>query len=737
MNKPILIAVLACIGGNAWSAPTTEPLAPADPATVPAPGAATQKVIVSGSRLSDTEERRQSTAGKLIFGREELDRNGDTTLGEVLKRLPGVTLGGRPGRGGDVRLRGLGSGYTQILLNGERAPRGFAIDSLSPEQVERVEIIRGPVAEYSTQAIAGTINIVLREGYQQKETQLRVSDGVEQGRHAPNLSITYPGKSGAFTYLLTGTIFENRQRDDTLTDNLGLDPQGQPNLVQQVADDSVRRSRGLHLSPRLNYRFENGDTLTFQPFLVLSHSETAGQSLLTQSIGPAAPYASANYTAQADSSTLRGFGNWQRKLDAGAKLNVKFGFGDSHSDSTTVRGQFGTDGALRDQLRDTNTVRDNSANLGGKYTAPLGNGHLLALGADGEWGQRTQNRSSLDNGRAEFPDSGEDLSAKTRRLDAFVQDDWDINAQWATNLGLRWEGIRTASDVGVGNSLTNTSSVWSPVAHFVWHLPGATKDQVRLGITHSYRAPSLNDLIALPSLSRLNSPTSPDRIGNPALQPELATGIDIAFEHYLSRSGILSANLFRRNIRDLMRRETTLQDNGSGPRWVSAPVNIGHANTTGLELEAKFQLAEFMDNAPALDLRANYSRFWSRVEDIPGPNNRLDSQAKQTANLGLDYRLAKSPLTLGGGVNWTPGYLIQTTLTQSNVADNKRQLDVYALWKFSAATQLRFSANNLFAKDYGTGSTLNNSAISGGVNQQASVNAKTYTTWSVKLEFKI
>ena len=134
-----------------------------------------------------------STAGKMIYGREELDRNGDSSVGEILKRLPGVTMGGRPGRGGEVRMRGLGNGYTQMLVNGERPPAGFSLESLSPDQVERIEIMRGPVAEHSTRAIAGTINIILREGYQQKDTQLKLSDSIEQNRHAPNVSLTLPG----------------------------------------------------------------------------------------------------------------------------------------------------------------------------------------------------------------------------------------------------------------------------------------------------------------------------------------------------------------------------------------------------------------------------------------------------------------------------------------------------------------------------------------------------------------
>lgn len=64
-----------------------------------------QKVTIKGGRQSDLDERRLSTASRMVFGREELDRNGDSTIGDVLKRLPGVTIGGRPGRGSGDRKR--------------------------------------------------------------------------------------------------------------------------------------------------------------------------------------------------------------------------------------------------------------------------------------------------------------------------------------------------------------------------------------------------------------------------------------------------------------------------------------------------------------------------------------------------------------------------------------------------------------------------------------------------------
>lgn len=691
-----------------------------------------QQVTITGGRQSDVDARRLSTAGKIIFGREELDRNGDSSIGEILKRLPGVTVSGRAGRGGDIRMRGMGSGYTQILINGERAPIGFSMDSLSPDQVERIEVMRGPVAEYSTQAIAGTINIVLREEYKQKDIELKISESFEQGRSAPTISLTYPGHLGEFSYALSGSIFRNHQRDEVATHTSEKDSLGHAILEQDLLDVTHRESTGIHFTPRFNYRFENGDTLMLQLFMMNSRSNSRTSSNLDQT-GGAQEYALANSVGDAETTLVRGFGNWQHKFEDNAKLNIKFGGAVSKMDSASLRSEYGNDGQFLKSIIDTSATNDRSLNAGGKFTRPIGDGHTLALGLELENGKRNQTKASLDDkGAAQFSDSGDNLTASTRRLAAFVQDEFDINAQWSAYAGLRWEGIHTSSSTA-SNVVENASSVWSPVLHAVWRLPDGSKDQVRMSLTSSYRAPVLNDLIALPSISPLNGPTKPDRTGNPLLKPELSKGIDLAYEHYLTRAGIMSVNLFVRSIDDLMRRQTELVATSTGPRWVSSPVNIGHAMTRGVELEAKFQLQEFFPEGPAIDLRTNYSHFWSSVDDIVGPNNRLDQQPAQTGNFGLDYRAAGLPLTLGGNINWTPAYVTQASDTQINSTGIKRQLDVYGLWKFSPGMQLRLSANNLQADDSWSGSAV----TTGGINHVQSSNAKTYTTWTLKMEMKI
>jgi hypothetical protein len=100
------------------------------------------------------------------------------------------------------------------------------------------------------------------------------------------------------------------------------------------------------------------------------------------------------------------------------------------------------------------------------------------------------------------------------------------------------------------------------------------------------------------------------------------------------------------------------------PRWVARPTNVGHATSTGIELEAKFRLDELVADWPKLNVRVNYSRYWSSVDGIPGPNNRLAQQPPWTANIGADYRMTSLPLSFGGNLNLTPSYIVTEAIGQ-------------------------------------------------------------------------
>ena len=701
--------------------------------TAPAPTTPVQdmgRVEIKSNRDNETEVRRQSTAAKIVIGREELDKQGDSTLGEVLKRLPGVTIQGAPGRGGGIRMRGLGGGYTQILMDGQRVPPGFSIESITPDMVEKVEILRAPTAETGARAIAGTINIVLREGVRTNPDDLKVGSSFEHGHRSDSVNWTHNIKSEGLNGTMTLSAMNAWRPEDndalTVTDATGLST---TRLSRNTLNLGHRE--GMNANARLMWRGEEGRTLILMPFVVYSEYSSLGQIEETKTINGGSPVSdSANTTNNSRFVLTRLNGQWNQRFSADSRFEFKFTLGQSEYNYRFSQVAAGNTG-LFNSLQESQSFKDLSQSWNGKLTQVLGNGHQLVSGMELEGVRRTEVAN------AEVADDVGNMRARTQRWAAYTQDEWSINPKWSAHAGIRYESILTEGRNEEGQK-NNNSSVLTPLLHAVWKPIPESRDQVRMSLTRSYKTPTLFDLVGKTALSRdTNSPTRTDRISNPGLKPELAVGIDLAFERYLAGGGVLSANVFRRNISDLIRYVTTERyDTVWAPgqrRFVSSPTNVGDAITQGLELEAKFALNQAWSEALPMDVRSNISFFNSKVLDVPGPDNRLDQQPKMTANLGADYRIRAIPLTLGGNININPDYDTRRSLQQWRYQGAKRVADVYGVWKFNPATSLRLTISNLVPRDYLTGTTFNGN----GIRETTNNNARNWQNVQLRLEMKI
>jgi len=680
------------------------------PAPTPAPAPA-QRVEITGGRASDAEQRRQSTAAKIVIGREEIERFGDSNTLEILKRLPGITVPGAPGRGGNPRMRGMAGGYTQILVDGERIAPGFSLDSIPPEQIERIEILRAPTAETGARAIAGTINIVLREGFRKRLNDLNLALAAEGGRVSPSLAWTRNESFG--DWIVNGSLsvferdFENRSRSQRTQQDLAI---GTVTLQEDGRFDSTDARRGVHASARIQWRGEQGASLMLMPLLIANEGRNRGQGFIEQPIGTPPPeYARSDTVTEGRFTLARLNANFNHRLGTGGpRLEWRAGFGDGRWRSEQNRREFDAGGAeVHTGFEDTDNS-DRNATLGLKASALLGDGHQAVAGLEFERNRRTEAKTVLRDGVAQLTEFGENLEASSRRYAFYAQDEWSINPQWAVHIGLRSEGITTRGEDANDEVQTNRSRVTTPLLHAVWKPNPAARDQVRASLTRSYRSPGLNQLIGRPFVNRVdpapgaNTELTADSAGNPRLKPEVALGIDLAVERYLADGGVLSANLFVRRISDLIRNVVALEDaswSPGQPRYVSRPQNIGDAVSSGVELEAKFRLDQLVDGAPPTELRTNASIFRSRVDAVPGPDNRLAEQPGGTLNLGADHRFRGTPLTVGGNVNHTPGYRTRLDADRTVVQNEKTVVDAHALWTFSPDLKLRLSLSNLLAAD--------------------------------------
>ena len=743
------------VGLGAWAQPVPAPMdptptltptpnsAPAPTATPPAaPADSPQRVTVQDS-TDPNEARRRSTASKITYGREEIERMGDSNLGEILKRLPGVTTGGAPGRGGNPRMRGLGGGYTQILVDGERMPPGFTVDAIEPDQVERIEIMRAPVAEFGARAIAGTINIVLREEFRPRLNALNAAlafQGPQADLPQGSLSWSRGDRDGTTDYTLTGTVSARRQADASQSAIDAYAPGGAPTLVQRLQGHSSSDNTAAALSGR--WRWQSGrDRWELQPSLNLNASRGRGHSDLQQTLGVLpAPYAQSDSQSESHSEQGRLAGHWMTALDNGARLILRGGTSFAFSTRSAQSLQRDALGGTLRQRQDDSRIEDISLNHSGRWSQLWQQDHSLVAGWEVQLNHRLDQRTLLENGVSRLADFGEDVQARTRRVALYVQDDWELDRRRALNLGLRWEGITTGSDSSL-QSVANTSGVLTPLLHGVWRMADRSRDQVRLSLTRSYRPPTTAQLIARPVLSGLypvdgpNTALSPDRAGNPQLKPEIARGIDLAVERYLEAGGILSAGVFYRHIDDLIRNIRAQQAVPWSPalRWVASPRNIGTARTAGIELEARFRAADIGLHDWPLTVRTNASRFWSRVDQVPGPDNRLDQQPTWTANLGLDWSARVGSVGWGGNLNVTPPYAVRQIDGVYFEQGRRRVFDAYALWRLTALSQLRLSASNAAPRSFETVTTAQQE--DGALQRQQSV-ARTYAVVGLRLEHK-
>ncbi|WP_193316890.1 TonB-dependent receptor plug domain-containing protein [Janthinobacterium rivuli] len=677
---------------------------------------------------SKADQRRDDTVAAIVVGHAELTRQGDRVLADALKRLPGISIGAPAGtgQGGQLQLRGLGQGYTLVMLDGVPVSPGFSLDSLDPELVERVEIMRAATAQFSAQAIAGSINIVLKKSGKRRERTFKLGASGSHGMPAGSATVQWADQDGRLSYALAGTLAHTGRRGLSDEWNRAYDADGKPTVVRHMPLTERVKSDTLELAPRLQWALAGEDSLAWQSLVTWRRLASRRQVVETSYLGGHTDYPDNDAAFSQDSGSVRSDLHWLRKLGQGASLDMKLGLDANHRGSDYLFQGVGAAPGPANVRRVDAGVDDVGMQASGTYRRTLGEGHALAAGWDAGNRRRTEfrrERQLSSGGPPVLPD--EDYAATVRRLALFAQDEWEVSARWSLYLGLRWETWRTASATGGAGPVDVRAQVWSPVLQSLWKLAG--KDQLRLAVTRTYKAPQIFQLIPRPYLNdNGNSPVNPDNQGNPALRPELAWGLDAAYEYYPAEGAMLGASASLRRIGDVML-DRLYQDKG---RWVATPVNQGRAQVRGIELEAKLPLSALWAGAPALDLRANVARNWSTVDAVAGPDNRLDGQLPWSANLGADYRLAGKPLTLGGNLHYQGGGPSRESNQLLAWQGARRELDLYALWKFSDQLRLRVSGANLLRQLERTRSLY----ADGGSSLLRTVDAGSYRMLRIMLE---
>ncbi|WP_353247944.1 TonB-dependent vitamin B12 receptor [Salinisphaera sp. T31B1] len=151
-------------------------------AAQPVPANSLAGIQVTANRTSEAPSR--SLAATTVIDRAEIERLQARSVSDLLRRSPGITVtnSGGPGKAESIFMRGTESDHVLVLVDGVEygsATTGQpAIQDLPVDQIERIEIVRGPRSSlYGSEAIGGVIQIFTRDGSGTRGTRPYASIG--------------------------------------------------------------------------------------------------------------------------------------------------------------------------------------------------------------------------------------------------------------------------------------------------------------------------------------------------------------------------------------------------------------------------------------------------------------------------------------------------------------------------------------------------------------------------------
>ncbi|MAK56697.1 MAG: ferric siderophore receptor [Pusillimonas sp.] len=577
---------------------------------------------------------RDAPASITVITREELEKKPFNNVADAVQDVEGVSVdrGGKTG-GMNISIRGMGSDYTLILVDGKRVnrnssgvrPNGFGdVDTsfIPPlSAIERIEVVRGPMSTlYGSDAMGGVINIITRKVARKWSGNVKL-DGTAQlndtfgNSYGSSFYVSGPIKEDVLGVSLYGRYDRFMAADEDYPADASEARSG--NYTGNVVGDGYAGSR-MHnvgvrfaLTPNVNHdilfdaeqgtqRYDNGD----------------------EELGTLNNRVSSNQAGGGYDSTLR-----FEKTRYG--LTHLGRYGDLSSDSSVVyettqtKGRTNpmsiprqpSDGQPR-KLKYDNLVLDSKWNW-----SLLDDTHNLTFG--GQWREQ-----KFVDGLVSAP-----LNLKQWQWALFVEDEWRIVDDFALTLGARYDRNQQFG----GN--------WSPRAYAVWDL--APQWTLKGGVARGYKTPDLN--LMTDGIIGLRGQGTMPILGSSSLKPETSTSSEIGL-HFDNLNGTrANVTFFHTSFKDKLL-STRVPNCRANPvpgcldlgdwRRRGQPVdnffrweNVEEATVRGVELGGRMPMSD------ALAISANYTYTDAKRDSGSEAGQPLNSDPRHMVNMRMDWTI--------------------------------------------------------------------------------------------------
>lgn len=521
-----------------------------------------KEVVVTATKTEAEIEDVPATVE--VITKEEIKAKGAEKLRDIIGLAISVYKQGFMAREDSaVSIRGFKPEQTLILIDGRRitgeVSLAYEIDRITLENVERIEIVRGPAsALYGTDALGGVINIITKSP-EKFSFEFAPEYGVFSGGKGEQRSYSArldTGKLGKFGFSLSGSLINRNP------------------FIAQDNRYLVSDAEHKNFAMKGTYDFTKNTALIFDAEYMKEDSvdKAPGRMILDRYIDDNTRY-----------NLSLGLSHRSPQIDylIRAYTSIYDKDYEFRNDST---------GALIDFTE----AERNTTVLEGKVTKEFFKKHLLTIGAEYRHEFFKGTRIATGKGTYSVTREGVTLIGSEAKLNywaGYIQDEWQVSDALIIIPALRYDD----SDKFKGEI--------SPKLGITYKLLPDLR--VKLNYGHGFKTPTPRELYL-----DFRHPGPRYRIlGNPNVKPEKSDSYEIALE---GERGIFSgrAAYFYNDVEDLITTTQVACPAGTPAGWTCYQyVNINKAEIQGIEIEAGARLSKEMS------LKAAYSHLIAKDKD--------------------------------------------------------------------------------------------------------------------------
>jgi len=593
-----------------------------------------------------------SAVPKTVITRDEMLQYGDQSVMDALRRAAGFQLPtpgqGPRGGGGASGMRFRGGAGPTFLINGEPVqggPRGgmSIIDTITPEMIERIEIVKQPSVAQASVASSAVINIILKEPLDNRISgSVKVGYGLrssqQQESENKQINIQADGRDNAWSYSVSA--------NQMWVDNTSLTKTETATGTREQAR-TVNRTMQM-FAPRLQYDLDDQQKLIAELFY--RNIKMDGYS--------------ANQTQDDKNDSIR--------------LNTRYERKDKDlSDKIRLSVERQTETQLTRSLQ--NTI----------YTDETINEYGLAYDGMRKLDPDRQIKFGVD-ARSNNLDSNVSDSLDEQRYALYAEGSWRFTDRQTITLGARQEWLNRSGLVDYQDQHL------SPVLAYRFDL--TEQWSIQTNLSQAFNSPKTDRLIPNVTVSTdsdAGSLNNPDRGGNPNLKPEKTRAAESTLA-YDSASGGVNLTAYHREIKDYIEKVIALE----GSRYVERPQNQNEATTYGIEFSGRYALKQ-TDAGHSFMLNGQVSTIRAKIEDEQHNERLVSDVAPYNASAGLSYNFKPWQLSTSINVNYTPEFTRGLDGQPYDRTTNERfGVDLSATKRFTDGWAASLNLNNVLSTDY-------------------------------------